>query len=340
VSADVKALTNLGAAVAALITALSGLAVTGLLERAQRDEGGLLLLAFVLVVFAAVVWVAAALFEGPRNVFQIIAVVMFGAGLLVGIGALIKTQDITPRPRLNAALDQKGLLTGSVTAEGLKSADRIAIFVDGLQVTVDPNTRQSTFGPATNLFQTFAGPDRDGKVEIPIHVLLPAGTYGAIGVRAWTTKKTAPCQYPEEVDLTDTPIPSGRRIGAGCLVIPLTRIPRRPHLQLQWSGAKQRAVDVSVSATNSPTDRLLVVQVVAASGSRRRIVERIVVEPDERGVAKDSWHLTVGPKIRTICAKAAFVEAPGLTKRPTCPVAGPGGTAAAVAQLSRLSSPG
>jgi drug/metabolite transporter (DMT)-like permease len=114
VSADVKALTNLGAAVAALITALSGLAVTGLLERAQRDEGGLLLLAFVLVVFAAVVWVAAALFEGPRNVFQIIAVVMFGAGLLVGIGALIKTQDITLGPVSMPRLTKKASLLGQL----------------------------------------------------------------------------------------------------------------------------------------------------------------------------------------------------------------------------------
>jgi hypothetical protein len=164
---------------------------------------------------------------------------------------------------------------------------------------------------------------------------MPAGAYGAVGVRAWTTKKSVPCQYPEEVD-PDVPL-RGTRIGAGCVVLPLALVPKRPRLSLRWSGATARAVDVRVSATNSPTDRLLVVQVVTGGRPRSRVLARALLEPDTHGVAEGSWSLPVAGTSRSVCAEARFIKTSESIARLRCPLAGRGPTAA-IAQLSRTPS--
>jgi hypothetical protein len=315
-------LTSIAAAVAALITALGGLAVTGVLERAQRDEPGWLFAAFVLVVIAALFWLASANFKTGENAMKLIAFALFAGGLLVGILAVFKTQGTTPVPSVTASLDEKGLLTGAVKAESLKSGDVIGIRVEGLIRKTDPATKEPGWDTEV-ISSAFLGPDLNGKVDAPIAVLIPTGTYESVGVRAWS-KSEGPCRFP---------IPGVRAGGAGCRVLPLAEVPKRPPLSLRWT-TDEDAVDVGVHASNSPKDQLISVRVRGRVGRRSQYLARTLIEPSSRGVVDADWQLPVPKQIQTVCAEARYVAAAAALPPLVCPLTG-GGPARAIAELRR-----
>lgn len=317
-------LTSVAAAVAALLTALGGLAVTGVLERAQRDEATWLFLALLLVIVAALAWLLAVHLETTstrRVVVQFLALFLFAGGLVLGIVALLQTQGTTPRPSVTASIDEKGLLTGSVKAESLKSRDVIAIQIEGLRRIVNPKTQKPEWAKEV-VSSAYLGPNVEGKIEAPVSVLIPTGSYESVGVRAWVKGE----------DVCQLPLPGVRGGGAGCRILPLAVVPRRPRLSLGWSGPNQTTVDVKVHGTNSPRDRLIVIRVQALAGSGTQYLLRSLIEPDTRGVADAEWRLPVPPSGRIVCAEARFIDERGGLPPLDCPVSG-GGPATAVAEL-------
>ena len=322
---DLTGLTSLAAGVTALLATLGGLAVTGVLERTQRDESTWLFRSFVLVVVAGGLWVGAAVLEGKRKGLRVLGLLIFGAGLLAGIYAVLQTRETVPRPTVAASLDANGLLTGSVKAEGLKSDDVIAIQIDGL--TRPPPGELKPGWNASLISSAFLGPDLNGEIDAPISLLIPTGMYEAVGVRA-STEGEPKC---------DLPAPGVRKeVGPGCRVLPLAPIPKRPALSLKWSGTGQKAVEVKAHSTNSPHDQVLVVAVVTRPGPKAKYLARTSLEPGSGGVADVEWVLPVSSSAQTVCAEARFSDPlGGHAPVVACPDAGRNTPMRATAQLAR-----
>jgi hypothetical protein len=256
-----------------------------------------------------------------------VAVVAFAVGLGSAIYAVIQTQRLTQRPTIEAHISPGSALEATVKASGLTADSRIVIYVDGLRR--DPD-KPGAYGPPDTIYQAYLGPDSDGEVKQPVNVTLPASRYDAVGLRAWTTQQQPPCEFTEI-----NPKTTGTRLGAACVILPLYRFPARPQLSIGWGAASSdgRALNVNVTATNSPRERLVFVHVVAAGGGRRVELARLLGEPDPTGATKIESVLTVPSGMRTVCAEARFIDASLTIRRMRCPNSDRGPTAA-VAQLA------
>jgi hypothetical protein len=338
---DLAQLTGIGAAATTLIAIISALAVTGVLQRTQRNEGTALGLAFSFAIAAAVFWVAISIvkpsewrwrrvarYVGSSEIaIKALAVIAFGVGLGFAIHAVIETQKLTQRPTIEAHISPGPTLEATVKASGLTADSRIVIYVDGLQ---EDASKPGTYGPPSTIYQAYLGPDPDGDVKEPVNVTIPASRYDAVGLRAWTTLEQPPCEFTE-ID----PKKTGTRLGAACVILPLYRFPSRPQLSIDWGAASSsgRALNVKVTGTNSPRDRLVLVHVVATGGGRRVELARLLGEPDTSGAAKFESALTVPTGMRTVCAEARFVDPNQTVRHMRCPNYNRG-PAAAVAQLA------
>jgi hypothetical protein len=335
-------LTGIGAAATTLIAIVSALAVTGILQRTQRNEGENLGIAFSLVIGAAVGWVVVWLIKPstwtswkhwPRIghaaelLIGSLAVLAFGVGLGFAIHAVIETQKLTQRPTIEARLNPGAALDAMVKASGLTADSRIVIYVDGLRP--DPK-RPGAYQTSATLYQAYLGPDSDGEVKEPVSMVIPASQYSAVGLRAWTTSEEPPCEFTD-ID----PKKTGTRLGAACVILALPRTPSRPHLSASW-GAKDgggRMLNVKAGSANSPHDRFIVVRVVARAGSKGVVLARLYGEPDVTGAGQIETSVPVPAKLRFVCAEARFIVAKKVLPPPRCP-ANRRGPRAAFAQLA------
>jgi hypothetical protein len=339
-------LTAIGAAATTLIAVISGLAVTGVLQRAQRNEGEWLAVAFVFVLVAAALWVLVAIAKPSQwrsaearwrklerygfwseVVLRGLAVIAFVLGLAFAIYAVIETQQLTQRPTIEARFTQGGGVEGTVRASGLTAESRIVIYVDGLRR--DAN-RAGAFEPPDTIYPAFLGPDADGEIKAPVNVVVPASHYDAVGLRAWTTEQPPPCEFTE----IDPKTTGGTRLGAACVILPLFRAPTRPQLAASWTtSGNRRTLAIKVTAANSPREKLVLVRVVATGAGQPRELGRFLGEPDGSGAAKLESAVSVPSGMRLVCAEARFIDPETRVERMRCP-SDRRGPAAAVAQLA------
>jgi hypothetical protein len=205
------------AAVSAVIGVITSLAVTGVLAQAQRNHGEWLLIALGVVVFAATCWAVAALNPrakaGRRRGLKLVALLAFGGGLIAAIGALVWTQKDSERPTVSATFNDKSrVLTGTATAIGVSTDDRLAVLVAGLNEGKPPD--YDLQADPRSLYYAVVGPNASGNATHKLSVYVP-NRYKLVGVKAWTGKNSTPCRTDE----TNTEIP--QRQQSGCLVIRL-----------------------------------------------------------------------------------------------------------------------
>jgi hypothetical protein len=331
-------LTGIGAAATTLIAIVSALAVTGVLQRTQRNEGENLGIAFSLVIGAAVGWVAIWILKpsGWRRAARFgrwaevgvgaLAVLALGIGLGFAIHAVIETQKLTQRPTIEARISPGAALEATVKASGLTADSRIVIYVDGLRP--DPE-HPGAYRPLATIYQAYLGPDSDGEVKEPVSVVIPQGQYQAVGLRAWTTSEEPPCEFTD-ID----PKKTGTRLGAACVILPLPRSPSRPQLTAAWDekSGGGRTLNVKATSANSPHERLIVVRVMANGGGKTVELARLLGEPDASGTAQVETSVTVPTNMHLVCADARFIDSKKIVRSVRCP-ANRKGPAAAVAQL-------
>jgi hypothetical protein len=190
------------AAATAVIGVVTSLAVTGVLGQAQRNHGNLLLVAFSIVLFAALWWTLAAVIPDTHPVLLSIGAGVFLIGLGFAIAAMIATQHDSERPSVSPDSydSSKRVLKTTVKADGLAADKRIVVLAEGL---IEKKTQRPNGTPAFRLVPSpqplyFAviGPNSDGKVEHTARLVIPK-RYQLVGVKAWTGKTETGCLINE-----------------------------------------------------------------------------------------------------------------------------------------------
>jgi hypothetical protein len=260
--------TQVAVAASAFVGIIASLALTGILGQGQRDHGVLLLIAFAFVLFAATLLVVAALLPrerrstpptppeggGVRTFFrrlslrvwlEIVGVLLFGTGVLVGIIALIDTQQDAVRPAISASFDPStSLITAKVTAEGLSASDRVVIRVDGLSERRKKG-RLVYKAQLHALYLAALGPDADGNVSQEVSVDVPVNDQ-LVGVKAWTGEEDPSCYVSDSFKSENSAIPQAKQ--DACLMLrlpapPASTSPRPPTLETKRLASRTKTAN-------------------------------------------------------------------------------------------------
>jgi hypothetical protein len=225
----VPGLTAVAMLVAPLLTAVSGLALTGTIGRVQRDEPKLFLIAIGLVIAAGTFWVLAstlAAFRGRRSIaalsLRLLAFVFAAGGFGLAIESAIDAANNEPRPQITSTLSEDGTkLTVNVKASNLATEKRLAIRVDLLD-------QENTVGGEA--YEAYIGPDGDGNIDHTVTLRLPKSDYTRIGVRAYTGSNEPKCfrtekeqKEAEEREKREKGDEEDRVSGTGCVIITLPK---------------------------------------------------------------------------------------------------------------------
>jgi hypothetical protein len=182
---------GIAAAATAMLTTISGLAVTGALQRMQRDHGFALIASLSLAVSAATVWLAFAIlkpalqnskhWDGANIVGRLVATGLFVGGIIVGILGMIHTQADRPRPTVSATFDPRTLkVDATATVHNLDINGRLVTLIVGLK-----DEPGGTF-EEQNRYVVISGPDQDGTVTQHVVYTLPKDVFSRVGVSTST----------------------------------------------------------------------------------------------------------------------------------------------------------
>lgn len=224
-------LTAVAMLVVPLLTAVSGLALTGTIGRVQRDEPKYFAIAIGLVIAAGTVWVLASALTAPRHgesrslwdiLLKLLALSLAAGGFVLAISAAIDAANNEPRPQITSTLSEDGTeLTVNVKASNLATEKRLAIRVDLL-------SQEGSVGEA---YEAYIGPDGDGSIDHTVTVALPKSGYSRIGVRAHTGSSEPKCvrteeeqREMEEAESENKKADEEDRVsGTGCVIITLPK---------------------------------------------------------------------------------------------------------------------
>jgi hypothetical protein len=283
-------LQSLTIGVASLVAVFGAFTLTGAAGRVLRNEPDKFRLAVIFVLVGTAFLVISALPNTSGLVDLVCALAGIGlsfVGLLVGTWAAAASAKKLERPALSAQLVDEGLhLKGTAKVESRSSDTRVVLLVEGLVTSAeDPRF----FATPTTLEQIYAGPDGDGKVVVPIDLVVPSGRFEAVGVRSWTERdplpdpddhasessgkadaaessgkddaaeslgKDVPCaRYPRKVSGNNSDQQGlVHDAGTGCLTLALPPIPERPQMAMSWQGMGNNAerVQIDVNTKNAP----------------------------------------------------------------------------------------
>ena len=252
--ADAKAspsdIAQVVAPVTAVVAVFTSLAVTGVIAEAQRNEGDWLIAAFACIVGGAVAWLVGLLIPEPEPVaisrlanwvrehkhptaqfmwwlrrrggalLQMLGVLALGAGIVLGIVGLVKTQQGSERPAVSASfMKNSSTLTAKVEDHGLASGRRVTVLVQGLDEKREKKELRLIANPKT-LYFALIGPDKDGDISHEVKVYVPKA-YQLVGVRAWTGETDPGCTIFEEGDVVKSDTPPGEQDGCLALRLPV-----------------------------------------------------------------------------------------------------------------------
>ena len=295
--------TALGVGASGLITLIGGLTVTGSVGRVLRNDPAQITWALVLVVLGAALLGAAGLpatGKPTEVVFSILGLELTLAGLIIAGVTAIGSGHEAERPAITAKLDDSGHLTGSVVAGNLSSDSSFVAVVEGMD---GPRSK-----PA-ELERTNIGPDGDGKVDLDLDVLVPAGRFQTVRVRGWSAAADGSDRAPGAV-----------------LSLPLAPAPASPSVETQWLGTKTDTdrLKVHVTAENArAANGTQAARRVAVVVKRRRTggylrFYRGIFSPDGSGKLDTTFEVPIAAGAHRLCVGAAFVDQTGHFPRVAC----------------------
>jgi hypothetical protein len=321
--------TALLAGVTALFGVIGALAATGLVGRLERNEPEALIAAVLIVLLGSAMLVIAGLpITTDRS--ELFALLV-GTGLtVVGIGwavaAGITDAGRSERPQLDVSVDAKeSLVKGSVKAANLASHRTLVVLVEGLK----PSKEGGKNWEVATLAQFYVGPDSEGKVDMPLGVIVPANGYTSVGIKAKTSDTETCSQYPrrggDEVfkDQID-------EAGAGCAVLPLPAQKEetkgaatgKPKAKVVWKGSRRSSGRLRLQVTASGGGDRVAVLVAGLRRGRIRQVLRSVNPIGKDGSYSAPVAVLVGPGFRRLCARVEVLAAgePAHRRLPNCPL--------------------
>ena len=211
----------------------------------------------------------------PRGLIVLAALVLFLGGIAVLVWKATESLSKNERPNITTtatmAADGSGSIEGHVTAFGVKSSDWIYVAVTGI-----PAKSASQTGSASNdqngsgddqanigapiLYQTRAGPDRSGKVDLTFSIPVSFGSFQFVRVGATLADKVSDesierCFRPS-LEEDKHPKLAKEAIKQSCATVYSPQAPKRPTLSASWDGAGVLTVAVKTSELD-PNDVVL-----------------------------------------------------------------------------------
>lgn len=300
-----------------LLTVLGGLAVTGALERLQRNDPNVMTMALTCVIVAGTLWVFASIARSGsphEKTFKVVGAGFLAAGLVVGAIGVVHTHSTSERPSIGVSLKEGMRIDGTIKVAGLTSDERLRVIVDGLVGADHDDDGAPRAWKPYRIYNITVGPDADGVARLPLNVPVAPGTYDAAAVRAWTGDEFTACEYDENLGASAT---GRRKLETGCLLFVLPRRAPTPQIGAVWELTKRRPVlAVRVSSENAPHRASL--YVLAISGNRRLVLGQSLLMPDASGRIDAVVRASVPPGVRRVCAVARWF-APTRRLVPGCP---------------------
>jgi hypothetical protein len=315
------------AGVTTLFGVVGALTATGVLGRLERNEPRALTAAVIVVLLGSVMLVIAGLpiTVGRSEIFA----TLLGTGLtVVGIAwalvAGVLAAGERERPEMHFSITAEGpLVDGRVKSGNLDSGRRLAVLVEGLKVS-GASKRWDVF----TLAQYYVGPDGDGKVDMPVKVLVPPNRYDAVGIKAWTDERDTCGKYPRRVANEEFKLQVDQA-GTGCVVLPLPepapepKAPAAPRVALTWVGNRTTSTRVRLTLTGAGSGSRTVLLAAGRTGGRLRQLLRTVDTGPKAGEYRSTVTLRVGTGFNRVCARARrLAKGDAVPKRLSqCPLA-------------------
>ena len=295
------------AALPALGALLTALAITGdLVGRMARNHPW--------ATFASFGCAATAVFLGAVAAFGLragsaaerrvlyLGLVVLGASLVLTVYGGVRTWGDRPQPSITITPKRGSLVTVSVQASGLRSADHLVVQVEQLG---------SAGRPGQELYGASLGPDTSGDVEQTVDVPLPAGDFDDIGAKAWVGDEPNDCYR------------NGN--STGCVRVHVSRPQERPQLAVDWETfVRAPRISIRLKAHNLPQrpTRSMTLRVYGlAPGLPARVLAEWALAPDADGSFDRRLSVVVGHAFSDVCVVASTV-----TRGPACPAAMDDGT--------------
>jgi hypothetical protein len=199
---------------------------------------------------------------------------------------------------------------GSVKAPSLGSRKTLVVLVEGLK----PSAAESRNWDVATLAQFYVGPDADGKVDMPLSVIVPSKGYTNVGIRAGTTDSDTCAEYPRRggdgnfKDQID-------EAGAGCAVLSLPAqreadgSTAKPRATVNWKGTGLSAGRVRLQVTATGAGERVAVLVGGVRRGRTKQLLRSVNPIGKDGAYRSIIAVRVGRGLRRLCARADVLGA-------------------------------
>jgi hypothetical protein len=258
-----------------------------------------------------------------RVLFIVVALVLFGFGLVVLIYLSTRSISQNERPTITAtaAAGDGSKLEGHVTAFAVKSSEWIYLGVNGFhtppsQEGGDSNSNE-TGGKPILLYQTRAGPDRSGKVDVSFNIPVSFGRFsfvriGATRAASHGDESIDTCFVNTKVRNKEVPAKDDQ----SCATVYPPRGQERPTLSASWEKGSDttNVFDVAVKATGAdPGAVVLLIVTNGKGGSRGKVFYRSILSASATGVLDASSKVPVPKKEARVCVVASTISATDTT---------------------------
>jgi hypothetical protein len=290
------------AVVAVILTTIGTL--QGGLERLLLNQpwwtlfGLLLALAGVVSAFVAAYIVRQ---HGWRVAFVVLAVLLFIVGVVITVGFGTRSLSANERPGITttASMSADGsALKGQVTAFGVKAKDWIYLSAKGFQATSDEQPASPVL-----LYQTRAGPNRNGKVDLSFEIPVALNRFDFVRIGATRANDIG----DERIDPCFEPQPDAS-VDQSCATLYPPHGSDLPTLSTTWE--KSGSVNVfSVTVKAAGVDPANGVLLDVSNASTGRIVYRSIVRGSATGAVDVTAKVPVAVRVRRVCVSGTTINA-------------------------------
>jgi len=300
-----KTLASGYAVVAVILTTIGTL--QGGLERLLLNQpvwtliGLGLALVGIVVAFAAAYVVPKTWSTRRRAFVVVVALVLFIVGILITVGFGTRSLSDNERPGITttASMSADGsTLKGEVTAYGVKAEDWVYLSAKGFQSTAGAQPMSPVL-----LYQTRAGPNRNGKVDLSFEVPVAFSRFDFVRIGATRANGIE----DERIDPCFEPLPDAS-VNQSCATLYPPHGSNLPGLSATWEKGKGVNVfSVTVKAAGVDPDKIVLLDVT--NGKTGVIVYRSVVRGSANGAVDVTAKVPVAAKVRRVCILGTTIAA-------------------------------
>ena len=235
----------------------------------------------------------------------LLALLLFGFGLGVLITLSTKSVSESERPAITTTASltaDSSKLEGHVAAFGVQSSQWIYVSVNGFT----SGSKNTTETPKALLYQTRAGPNRSGKVDLSFNIPVSFGRFAFVRIGATRVSN----RQEETIDpcFVDTEVTKEKQ---SCATVYPPEGPTRPTLSASWDkGDNANVFTVAVKTTGVDPDSVVLLTVSNGTGGSGGIVYyRSVFSGSATGAVDASAKVQVPKTEHKVCVVASAVSA-------------------------------